>query len=158
MTPEGHHLLLICTWTLSNWSLLFEYDLANSSSSTEQSTHIFTIWREECYEGLTGRLKYLTEVQRDISGSFTFHWCSYAITEGYCIGQEQLVEAMLYHLFDIHVSKHSFQEDLFHNLSWHGGEALRPTLVVTCSRFSTPLKNECDISLFPVTINFTWPP
>ena len=93
------------------------------------------------------------------SCSSFMHQCSHSIVKGEQISQAQsaLCEAMLAassHFPVTHISWHIFQRDLFHDLTGHRGEA--DWSVVPRVLLFTLFKNRCNVSIFPVTGDFTW--
>lgn len=101
---------------------------------------IFPVWREVFWGGQCQRPYWNPDRLQWLS---LVHQCSYSIKEdhfgqaGPPLGEIRLV--ILCHVCLFHVPYHSFQEDLFHDLSHHRSEADRS--VVPCVVFSTLLKN-----------------
>jgi len=105
-------------------------------------------------------VKGFAEVQEDdICHSSLIHRCHHSIIKGHQIGwaKSALGEAMLAvlgHLFILYVPLQGNQEDLLPDLPRHRSEVHRP--VVPQVILFPFLKNGSNISLFPVTGDFTW--
>ena len=105
-------------------------------------------------------VKSLAQVQADdISYPSLFCWCHHSITEGHEIGEAQsalgkAMLAVLGHLFILYVPLQGNQEDLLPDLPRHRSEVHWP--VVPQVILFPFLKNGSNISLFPVTGDFTW--
>ena len=98
-------------------------------------------------------IKGLIEIQVDnVNNSLLVHWCSFSIIECHSQARFALDEAMLTvpnHLPVLHIHRHVFQDNLFHDLTRYGGEA--NWLVVPRVLLFTLLKNESYVYLFEVS-------